>query len=298
MNGLLIIDKPEGLTSHDVVARVRRTLRTKRVGHTGTLDPLATGVMVILVGKATRLAKFLEKDTKEYFATVQFGFETDTGDRTGRWTEDLPTAGDDLSVVLSGTNWVETLAPFRGNIEQTPPMYSAKKVDGKKLYELARMGLEVARKPAAITIHELEVIETAGAGQVFLRVVCSAGTYIRTLAQDIGRRIGTGAHLVELRRTASGKFTIADSMTLDLFENLDDPAAALRPIREATGNLPVFEISDERVGKTRNGMSTRDLSGRFADRENIQMVDAAGELIAVGFYDDAAKAIQPKIVLV
>ena len=161
-----------------------------------------------------------------------------------------------------------------------------------------RKGLEIKRKPAAITIHELEVIDTAEAGQLFLRVVCSAGTYIRTLAQDIGRRIGTGAHLVQLRRTASGKFTIADSMTLDLFENLDEPASALRPIREATGNLSVFEISDERVGKTRNGMSTRDLSGRFADRENIQMVDSTGELIAVGFYDEAARSIQPKIVLV
>ena len=155
MDGILIIDKPVGITSHDVVARCRRILRTKKIGHTGTLDPFATGVMVILVGKATRLAQFLDKDAKKYLATVSFGFETDTGDRTGKPKEEEKGKGEkDISI-----EEIETvLAEFRGEIWQTPPMFSAKKVEGKKLYELARKGIEIERKPVKITIYELEII--------------------------------------------------------------------------------------------------------------------------------------------
>ena len=154
MDGVLIIDKPEGFTSHDVVARLRRILKTKRIGHTGTLDPFATGVLVMLVGKATRLAQFLDKDAKEYETVVRFGFETDTGDRTG----ELRITNYELRDV--SVEEIETvLKDFRGEIEQTPPMYSAKKIDGKKLYELARKGIEIERKPVKITIYEIETIE-------------------------------------------------------------------------------------------------------------------------------------------
>ncbi len=294
MDGLLVIDKPEGITSHDVVARVRRLLQTRRVGHTGTLDPFATGVMVVLVGKATRLAQFLDKDIKEYLATVRLGFETDTGDRTGI-PKSEPTGG--MSVQASDIEGV--LPEFLGEIVQIPPMYSAKKVEGKKLYDLARKGLEVERKPVKVTITKLELAETAKLPTtVTLHVGCSAGTYVRTLAEDIGRRVGTGAHLAQLRRTASGKFTITDSIALDELERAEHPATVLRPIREAVNTLSAFELPDDRVDKTKNGMSTRDLSGRFENGQHVQMIDSNGQLVAVGYFDDAEKAVQPKVVLV
>jgi len=159
MDGLLIIDKPEGLTSHDVVARVRRILKTKRVGHTGTLDPFATGVLVLLIGKATRLAQFLDKDEKEYEAVIQFGFETDTGDKTGEHSTESGLRNEEIIEVLRTTDWETVFDSFRGVIEQTPPMYSAKKQGGKKLYELARQGKEVERQPVKVTISKLEIID-------------------------------------------------------------------------------------------------------------------------------------------
>ncbi len=299
MNGILIIDKPAGITSHDVVSRVRRILHTKRVGHTGTLDPFATGVMVVLVGQATRLAQFLDKDFKEYEALVRFGFETDTGDRTGTPTvtgQGLPTVAQ-----LEGA-----LPEFTGEIQQTPPMYSAKKIDGKKLYELARKGETVERKPVTITIHELALSEppavagglSNGLETATIKVKCSAGTFIRTLAEDIGRRIGTGAHLSELRRTAAGKFTFRESITLEQLEILDDPVTALIPMNKAVSHMPKFDLPEDRVDKTRNGLLTRTPTLDFPDGEPIRVVDENGELVAIGFFDAAEKFIQPKVVLV
>ena len=159
MDGILIIDKPVDWTSHDVVGKMRNILKTKRIGHTGTLDPFATGVLVILVGQATRLAQFLDKDLKEYEAVVSFGFETDTGDLTGLRSLDCGLRIAEIEEVLDKTNWEEIFANFRGEIQQVPPMYSAKKVDGKKLYELARKGIEIERKPISVTIYELELME-------------------------------------------------------------------------------------------------------------------------------------------
>jgi tRNA pseudouridine55 synthase len=218
VDGLLIIDKPAGITSHDVVARVRRVLKTKRVGHTGTLDPFATGVMVILVGKATRLAQFLDKDEKEYEAVVQFGSETDTGDKTGVRTAECGLRNEEVADRLAEIEWETILSNFRGEIKQTPPMYSAKKVEGKKLYELARQGIEIERKEVLVTIHKLEIVDSEfriPTSALRIRVACSAGAYIRTLAEDIGREVGLGAHLTELRRTRAGRFTIDQAITLD-----------------------------------------------------------------------------------
>jgi tRNA pseudouridine55 synthase len=286
MDGLLIIDKPAGITSHDVVARVRRALQTKRVGHTGTLDPFATGVMVILVGKATRLAQFLDKDEKEYEAVIRFGFETDTGDNTGTPKHAVHGA------TSIDTDQVESvLARFRGTIRQTPPMYSAKKVDGQKLYELARRGVVVDRKPVEVSISKLEILSSADTS-ARIRVGCSAGTYIRTLAEDIGREIGIGAHLTELRRTRAGRFTIDEAVKLDDVGETD-----LRPVELAVEHLPAFSLREDRVAKTLNGMSTRDLSGTFADGELVRMTVPSGELVAIGFFDDAEKVVQPKVVL-
>ena len=306
VDGILIIDKPAGITSHDVVARVRRILKTKRVGHTGTLDPFATGVMVVLIGQATRLAQFLDKDVKEYEALVRFGFETDTGDRTGQMkNEECRTENEHLSEILDLTDWDQVLSNFRGEIEQTPPMYSAKKVDGKKLYEHARIGETIERKAVSVTISKLERIDDPitnnlepGAWNLKLVVACSAGTYIRTLAEDIGRKIGVGAHLAELRRTAAGKFHIEQSLTFERLQQLSDPSAALIPMTGAVGHLSKFVLDTDRVAKTRNGLSTRLREITFTDGEAIQMIDAAGDLVAIGFFNAAENIIQPKVVLV
>lgn len=289
MDGILIIDKPAGITSHDVVARVRRALRTKRVGHTGTLDPFATGVMVVLVGKATRLAQFLDKDEKEYEAIVRFGFETDTGDNTGRPKSHVQTT---KSIEIDKVE--SALSKFRGTFLQTPPMYSAKKVDGKKLYELARKGVEIERSPVEVMISKLELVHDGSlpSDSVRIRVACSAGTYIRTLGEDIGREVGLGAHLTNLRRTRAGRFTIAEAIELDNVTGTD-----LKPIDLAVEHLPNFVLREDRIAKTLNGMSTRDLSSTFANGDLVRMTTPSGELVAIGFYDDAEKVIQPKVVL-
>ena len=298
MDGLLIIDKPEGLTSHDVVARVRRILKTKRVGHTGTLDPFATGVLVLLIGKATRLAQFLDKDEKEYEAVIQFGFETDTGDRTGQRTAESELPNEAISERLQTTDWKKVFDDFRGDIEQTPPMYSAKKQGGKKLYELARQGKEVERRPIKVTISKLEIIDDdpfrVPQSTLRIRVVCSAGTYIRTLAEDIGRCVGIGAHLTELRRTRAGKFALGDSLSLD---ELDPTSVTLLPIEKAVSHLPEFILSPDRVEKTRNGMTTRTSGAQYDDNVIVRMVDQNGDLVAIGVNENEVSEIRPKIVL-
>ncbi|MEO7539086.1 MAG: tRNA pseudouridine(55) synthase TruB [Pyrinomonadaceae bacterium] len=301
MDGILIIDKPAGITSHDVVSRVRRILKTKRVGHTGTLDPFATGVMVILVGQATRLAQFLDKDEKEYEALVRFGFETDTGDRTGVRNAECGMRNEELADLNGRTDWDDVFSTFRGEIEQVPPMYSAKKVDGKKLYEHARKGEMIERKPIRITIFELELVNSSLRtlpSALRVRVLCSAGTYIRTLAEDIGRKVGVGAHLDELKRTRAGKFTIDMALTLEQLEALTTPSSALLPMSEAVSHLPQFVLEDDRVAKTRNGMSTRVYDAAFADQEVLQMVTATNEMVAIGFYNAAENTVQPKVVLI
>lgn len=294
MDGILIIDKPAGITSHDVVSRVRRILKTRKVGHTGTLDPFATGVMVALVGKATRLAQFLDKDEKEYEADLKFGFETDTGDRTGERTADCGLQNKEIAEKLRSVEWGDVFATFLGEIEQTPPMYSAKKIDGQKLYELARKGETVERKPVRVTISKLEFIDKENSR---ICVACSAGTYIRTLAEDIGRLVVVGAHLAELRRTRAGKFDIEQSISLDGLSELDDPASRLLRMNEAVSHLDSIELNVERSEKTRNGLSTRVESNDLADQQPIAMQDEDGRLLAVGIYDEAERSVRPKVVL-
>jgi tRNA pseudouridine55 synthase len=293
VDGLLVIDKPAGITSHDVVHRVRRILGTRRVGHTGTLDPFATGVMVILVGRATRLAQFIDKDEKKYDATVRFGFETDTGDATGSSKFQVPSS---KSVSLDEVTAV--LPRFMGEIEQMPPMYSAKKVGGKKLYESARKGIEVERKLQRVTIRELRVEQALPPSDLEMTVVCSAGTYIRVLAEDIGRAIGVGAHLAELRRTRSGRFDLSQAFTLDTLAGLDDPAAALLPMERAVEHLPEFVLPEDRIAKTKNGMSTRVDAATFADSEKVRVTTPEGELVAIGVYSTEDGSVKPNVVLV
>lgn len=305
MNGILVIDKPAGLTSHDVVNRVRRILKTKRVGHTGTLDPFATGVLVVLVGKATRLAQFLDKDEKAYKAVIQFGFETDTGDATGQvQNAKCKMQNEEIANVLEKTNWELVFDKFRGEIEQTPPMYSAKKVGGKKLYEHARKGVEIERKAVKVKISELEITSALSENleletwNLELKVTCSAGTYIRTLAEDVGRAVGVGAHLTELRRTKAGRFDLSQSLTLDELDKLEAPQSAILPPEIAVEHLPSIILKDDRAEKTKSGLSTRIHDTKFADNEAVRLLDEKRDLIAVGFYDAAEKSVRPKIVLV
>jgi tRNA pseudouridine55 synthase len=296
MDGILIVDKTEGWTSHDVVAKVRRILRTKRVGHTGTLDPFATGVLVVLIGKATRLARFLDKDEKEYDALVRFGTETDTGDRTGVQTVECGLPYDEIEERLRKVDWTLVLRKFTGHVEQVPPMYSAKKIAGRKLYELARQGVAVARQPVNVTIRELEIVGREGS-TVGLRVVCSAGTYIRTLAEDIGRKIELGAHLEELRRTRAGRFGLSGAVKIDQLADSNDPAGFLMDICAAVEHLPKFILPPDRVERTRSGLSTR-VQDDFAKTDGpLRMMDDSGELIAIGYYDVESQTIQPKVVL-
>lgn len=295
VDGVLVIDKPAGLTSHDVVARVRRVLKTKRVGHTGTLDPFATGVLVLLVGKATRLAQFVNDAAKEYVAAITFGFATDTGDVTGTATSEKRT------VTVAPTEIEAVLPMFRGEIEQVPPMYSAKKVEGKRLYELARRGETIERQPIKVTIYELTLPEKQSDSDpqtASVRVTCSAGTYIRTLAEDIGKALGVGAHLTCLRRTAAGRFDLRHAITLDELEKRSAPWASLLPWDRLISHLPQLDLPAERVGPTASGLATRVDREDLRDGDAVSMFDSDGNLIAVGVFDASENFVRPKVVLV
>jgi tRNA pseudouridine55 synthase len=308
MDGILIIDKPAGITSHDVVSRCRRILKTKKIGHTGTLDPFATGVMVILVGKATRLAQFLDKDEKEYETLVRFGFETTTGDLAGEIKE---SSISDFKFQISKEELENALNDFRGEIWQTPPMFSAKKVDGKKLYELARKGVEIERKPVKITNYELRITNYESEKKqndsglwtldFGLKVLCSAGTYIRVLAEDIGKKLKIGAHLAELRRTKAGKFGIQKAVSLEDLEKIvqaNELDRILVSMNDALSHLPEIVLNEERIEKTKNGLSSRFSGETFAENQAFRMTDKDENLIAVGYFKKDEKIVQPKIVLV
>lgn len=232
-NGILIIDKPAGWTSMDVCAKVRGILREKRVGHGGTLDPMATGVLPVFVGRATRGVEFAEKGWKEYAAGLRLGVSTDTQDVTGTVLETRP--------VTAGREDVEAaLAAFRGDIQQVPPMYSAVKIQGKKLYELARRGKEVERKPRPVTIRELELLEAESGTDYRLRCLCSKGTYIRTLCHDIGQRLGCGGTLYSLRRTMAAGFTLAEAVTLEEVQERGE--ALLQPLDGLFAQYPALTV--------------------------------------------------------
>ena len=246
MNGFLILDKPQGLTSHDVVARARRILGTRQIGHLGTLDPLATGVLPLAIGMATRLVEFLEADRKTYAAVMELGTETATQDAEGEVVARRPVP--DL-----GREEVEAVfAAFVGRMKQCPPMYSAVKIGGVPLYRLARKGLEVEREAREIDILELKITEFALPRIVF-EVQCSKGTYIRTLCQDLGRALGSAAHMTALRHLRSGVFTVADSVALDDLK-ADTP---LLPLTAGIGGLPRVEVTEEAERKLCHGIPPR-----------------------------------------
>ena len=307
MDGLLVIDKPTDLTSHDVVARVRHILHERRIGHTGTLDPFATGVLVLLLGKATRLAQFLSSEDKEYDAIIRLGYATDTGDRTG-------TPIDGPKPAQLG-NWTEqqietALGGLRGWIDQVPPMYSAKKRGGEKLYELARRGEEVDRDPVRVCIHEFAAIKPDGRlfkdnmdGTFDFRahVVCSSGTYVRTLAEDFGKRLFVSAHLAELRRTRVGEFRVEQAVTLDDLKTSfaeESLGSLVVPPTAALSKLPFLHLSAEDVRNASHGREVKVARSEWADGEDVKMCDTDDQLIAVGRYDAGAQRLHPHVVLV
>lgn len=218
MNGIILIDKPQEWTSHDVVGKLRGILHERRIGHSGTLDPLATGLLVIFVGRATRAVEFAEADTKEYIAGLRLGISTDTQDITGRVISSGGSVPDEFQLR-------KALDSFKGELEQIPPMYSAIKVGGKKLYELARKGESIERRPRHITVFDLDIAGRADDDYV-LRVSCSKGTYVRTLCNDIGQALGCGGCMSSLRRTKAGVFSVEDAHTIAEIQEAADRGEA------------------------------------------------------------------------
>ena len=247
MNGIVIIDKPQDWTSQDVVSKLRGVLHTKRIGHGGTLDPMATGVLPVFVGRATRGVEFFEHAEKTYEAILRLGMTTDTEDTTGTVLEEKP-------VTVTRAQLEAALEQFRGPIQQVPPMYSALKVNGQKLYDLARKGKEVDRPPRSVTIHHLECLDFSG-HTARLLVHCSKGTYIRTLCKDIGEALGCGGCMECLRRIAAGSYTIDEAIPLADLVAHPDPESCLRPVDSLFAQYEAVTLTEKQTLRCRNGNS-------------------------------------------
>ena len=245
MNGIVIVDKPQDWTSQDVTARLRRVFNTRRIGHGGTLDPMATGVLPVFVGRGTRGVEFFEHAEKTYETVLRLGLTTDTEDV---WGETIEEKG----VEFTTEKLDAVLESFRGEILQVPPMYSALKVNGQKLCDLARKGKEVERKPRPITIHELTLLEVAE-NTLRLRVKCSKGTYIRTLCKDIGEALGCGGCMAALRRVTAGEYTIEESVPLQVLLDAENPQQYLRSVDTMFRNYPEVKLTANQEKRCRNG---------------------------------------------
>ena len=245
MDGIVIVDKPQDWTSQDVTARLRRVFNTRRIGHGGTLDPMATGVLPVFVGRATRGVEFFEHAEKTYEAVLQLGIATDTEDITG-------TTLEKREVSVTEQDFLNILAQFRGEIQQVPPMYSALKINGQKLCDLARQGKEVERKPRTITIHKLECLAFSG-DQARLLVHCSKGTYIRTLCKDIGEALGCGGCMASLRRVTAGEYTIGEAVPLQELLDTENPEQYLRSVDTMFRNYPLVTLTPNQEKRCRNG---------------------------------------------
>jgi len=293
ISGVLVVDKPVGMTSHDVVQAVRNGTSLRRAGHTGTLDPRASGVLVILVGPAVRLSEYVSASDKRYQAIIRMGAKTDTFDSEGKFTQE-----NQETINVTEQQFEEALKTFVGEIEQTPPPYSAVKVQGRKAYEMARKGEEVNLEPRKITVHHLEVLEWAPPEAV-IDVHCSSGTYVRSLANDLGEKLGCGAYLVGLRRTKSGRFSLRDAVPL---RKLQEAFTAgnwyqyLIPAAEALGDWPAIELSPDDVEGVRHGHRvTADADVVVGNK--VRGVSTQGELVALMECvegEDGAPAWQPK----
>ena len=245
MDGIVIIDKPAGWTSQDVTAKLRGVLHTKRIGHGGTLDPMATGVLPVFVGRATRAVEFFEHADKTYEAVLQLGVITDTEDTTGEILEKRQVSATECDILA-------VLPQFAGEIEQIPPMYSAIKINGRKLYDLARKGQVVERKPRAVTIHALDFLRLEG-DQVRLRVHCSKGTYIRTLCKDIGQALGCGGCMAALRRVQAGEYTADMAVSLETLIAAENPEEYLKNVDTIFLKHPAVTLTAKQALRCRNG---------------------------------------------
>ena len=274
MNGIVIVDKPQGWTSQDVTARLRRVFGTRRIGHGGTLDPMATGVLPVFVGRATRGVEFFEHAEKVYETLLRPGITTDTEDITG-------TVLSQQEVSLTEQQVEAVLPKFRGEILQVPPMYSAIKVNGQKLYELARKGREVPREPRPITIQELTFLGFEN-GAIRLRVHCSKGTYIRTLCKDIGQALGCGGCMEALRRVSAGEYTTRDAVPLQELLDAQNPAQYLRPVDTMFRNYPMVTLTANQEKRCRNGNS---FSVRLADG-TYRAYSESGEFLMLSCVED------------
>lgn len=277
--GLLLVDKPAGITSHDVVSIIRRVIKTRRVGHAGTLDPFATGLLVVLFGRGTRLIPYIDGEPKVYEATIRFGTETDTDDRTGTTTRSAELPSD--------ARIADAIARLTGAIDQVPPAYSAKQVEGTRAYEAARRGEPLVLPPVRITVHEWALGERQGDCLV-ARITCSGGTYIRALARDLGRLTGSAAHLAELRRTGAGPFSVRDAVTTTALEAGEYTPL---PLAAAVASLPVQPLDSGELRRVAHGNSVPSR----VDGQRVALVDDQHTLIAVAEAENGE--LRPKLVL-
>ena len=295
MHGALLVDKPCGPTSHDIVAFARRTLKTPGIGHTGTLDPLATGLLVLLIGYATRLSQFLVTDEKEYLADIRLGIATATYDAQGLEPE---TEGRRLEVDVTPEQIRAALPDFLGTFPQLPPPFSAKKVGGVRAYQKARRNEVVVLKPVEVTVRELELLEPTAARQhpgasqpistlLRLRIVSSSGFYVRSLAHDLGQLLGCGAHLEALRRTRAGQFSVADALTLDAVEAAGEAVAGrLVDLNVLLARMPAVTLTDEGNRRAWNGNTLaphhlQGLPADLADAARVRVLAPSGAVLAV-----------------
>ena len=274
MNGIVIVDKPQDWTSQDVTARLRRVFNTRRIGHGGTLDPMATGVLPVFVGRGTRGVEFFEHAEKTYEATIRLGLTTDTEDVWGNTLTEQ-------EVHISETEFSSILPQFRGKIMQVPPMYSALKVNGQKLCDLARKGKEVERQPREIEIFELTLVEFSGQ-TARLRVRCSKGTYIRTLCKDIGEALGCGGCMAALRRVQAGEYTIEESVPLQELLDTEDPEQYLRHVDTMFRNYPAVTLTEKQEKRCRNGNSF----SIQLEEGTYRVYGASGEFLALSKVED------------
>ncbi len=281
LNGLLLIDKESGITSHGVVDQVRRILGTKRVGHTGTLDPHATGLLIICVGKATKITRFLHEEPKVYRADCHLGVTTSSLDMTGEILERREVAVEDARIR-------DVFAAVRGKFEQMPPMVSALKHQGKPLYEYAREGIEIERKPRPVEIFDLTVegVKRNDEVKVTFTVRCSRGTYIRSLCDDLGEQLGCGGAMGNLRRLAAGRFSVEDAVTLDGLREMEPGEVPLLELGEALGDLPSVQVNVRALRAVANGLPLKPVmvAGRMelpATGEFVRVLSPEGTLLAV-----------------
>jgi tRNA pseudouridine55 synthase len=298
MDIIISLNKPKDITSQDAVTKVKKILKVKKAGHTGTLDPMATGLMLVCVGKSTRLASYFTGLDKEYKAVMKLGETTDTQDACGKVIEKVENVDVDEELIK------DVLQSFTGPILQTPPMFSALKHKGTPLYKLARKGVEIERKSREVTIYKIELTDINLPHVTFV-VRCSKGTYIRTLCDDVGRKLGTGAHLSALERTAVGEYNINDALTLDELRAVsegEDIKKGIYTMDEALSWLPEFRVKDTSVKNIMNGnpikLNTAMLPDEIMKAGGIRIKSPGGDLLAIGSYVDVINSIKMDVVFV